>query len=209
MSAKVNLLPQVSREQARRAGARWAVAGILIVVIAVLGGVYWWLTLQVQDAEDRLAVEEQRTAELNAEVRALADFAELERRLEVSSERLQRALEQEVSFAGFLQDVALVMPADAQVENLAVNLTGEVDDLGVMGNFSVSGKSLSSHAPGVERLLLQFDRVVSFSDPFLTSSSLDDPESEDERITSFSLDGRVNQNARTQRYEQGLPEVFR
>ena len=210
MTARVNLLPEASREGARQAAARAvALVGLLVLVVA-LGGVWWWLNAQVNDAEERLATEIDRTAELRIEVEALAPFRDLEQLREGADARIGLALSGEISFAGFLQDVALATPTDAQLDSLtlALDFSGDADDY-VVGNFQMAGKSLQSHAPGVERLLLEFDKVGIIAEPFLNSSTLDDPDDPAEPVVTFSLDGFVNANALTRRYVDGVPEVVR
>jgi hypothetical protein len=113
----------------------------------------------------------------------------------------------EVSVAALLQDVAAVMPTDTQLEGLNVTLDQRPEDPArAVGVTRLSGRTLTSHAPGVERVLIQLDKIVTFEDLYLNSSVLDDQE---ERIASFSLDGSVRREARTERYADGLPESLR
>ena len=206
MTARVNLLPETTRERDRQASARVAVVVILVVVIAGLGGVYWWLTTEVANAEEELAEARQVTRELEAEEAELAAFADLERLRDLTSDRVSDTLAGEVSVAGFLQDIALVMPGDAQLDSMTATLEDFDPEITTVGTFTMSGKSLRLHAPGVERLLLEFEKAATITDPFLNTSTLDEP---DETVVSFSLDGRVTATALTDRYTQGIEEVIR
>ena len=219
MTAKVNLLPQQTRESAQATTSR-LVAGLLFLLLFVaLGGAFWWISAEVSDAENELADEQAITAGLEADQAALAEFAELETRLAQSSEVLSAAMSGEVSIAGFLQDLALVTPPDAQLDTLAASIDPFRDDeegeevVTTVGQFVVTGASTSSHAPGLERLLLDFEKIATIADPFLTQSILEDteglPEEFEDQIASFTIDGRFTLNARTDRYTDGLPEVFR
>ena len=212
MTARVNLLPQASRERSQQAAQRVVAVLALAVVVAVLGGLYWWKVTEVRDAEERLAAAEQTTAELRAEEAELEEFAALERRLQEADEVVAAAMAGEVSIAGFLQDLAMVMPNDAQLDTLSftVEPLDEDDDLNV-ATFTATGQSLRSHAPGVERLLLELEKVANFHDIFLTTSILQDIEDipGDDDITTYSLQGRLNAGAQTGRYAEGLPEEMR
>jgi hypothetical protein len=103
------------------------------------------------------------------------------------------------------------MPSDAQLETLALNVDTlqagtDPNGLASVGSFNSTGRTLTAHAPGVERFLLELDKVVSFHDIYLNSSALDDPT---ERVATFTLDGLLGADAATGRYLEGLPEELR
>jgi Tfp pilus assembly protein PilN len=207
VSVRVNLLPQATRARARAAQHRNLVGALGLLLLLALGATYYRATSQVRAAEDLLAAEQLRTAALAGEVAELAGFSELADRAEQSRTMLVTALGGEISPAGILQDLAAVVPADTQLETVNLQLQGPNElDPGAVGTLNVTGKTLTSHAPGVERVLLQLDKVVTFSDLYLNSSTLDDP---DGRTATFSLDGRIGAQAVTGRYRDGLPEELR
>jgi Tfp pilus assembly protein PilN len=212
MSVKVNLLPAEASARQAVARQRTAVAGAGLVLVAALGGAYWWAGSQVSEAESRLAVVEGETLALQGEVAALDEIADLAARRDASLELLQGTLVAEVSFAGLLQDVAAVIPSDSQLEALNVDLTPPAGDAVVgtapdtIGKLNITGKTLQAHAPGVERVLLELEKVASFRDLYVNSSALDDAE---ERVATFSVDAGVGTEALTGRYLLGLPEELR
>jgi Tfp pilus assembly protein PilN len=208
MSVRVNLLPEATRQRGRASQQRSILALAAVLLLAVLGGVYWWANDQVNQAEDVLADEEAETSRLRGEQAELVAFQDLADRRERSDALLIAAMDDEVSMAGILQDVAAVMPSDTQLETFVVTLEEpdpETGETGV-GAFNLSGRTLTSHAPGVERVLMQLDKVVSFRELYLNSSILDLP---DEDVATFSLDGQIGPEATTGRYTDGLPEELR
>ena len=207
MSVRVNLLPEATKQRDRAAQQR-AMAGLAAVaLLATLGGVHLWATAQVNSAEDQLLAEQTQTSELRGDKAELVAFEELADRHERSDEVLRMAMGKEISLAGFLQDVAAVMPTDTQLEDLNFTVSQPTDDDSTtLATFNVNGKTLTSHAPGVERVLIALDKIVSFRELHLNSSTLDDSE---ERIATFSLDGQVGPEAATGRYVEGLPEERR
>ena len=209
MSVQVNLLPEATKQRGRASQQR-AVAGLVGVALLVgLGGVYWWASSQVSQAEEELLAEQARTSALTSEKGELVAFQELADRRDSSDQILRAAMAGEVSFAGVLQDLASVMPTDTQLETLAITVVGPqapADAAAGVGTFNITGKTLTSHAPGVERVLLSLDKVVSFRGLYLNSSTLDD---QDERVATFSLDGQIGDEAATQRYANGIPEDLR
>jgi hypothetical protein len=209
MSVRVNLLPH--EQTARQAAARQrngVIAGG-VAVVALLGVVTVWQNGRVADAEDRLAAEQVVLAGLQSEVDQLAEFAELETRVEESDTRIVQALAGEASFAGILQDVAAVMPSDAQLETLAITMQppGEPGvEATSLGSLIAVGKSLNNHAPGLERLLLEFDKVSSFDDLFFSSSILEEPS---DPYPTFTVEAQLGPEVLTGRYLDGVPEELR
>ena len=207
MSVRVNLLPEATKQRDRAAQQRAMVGLAAVALLATLGGVHLWTTSQVNAAEDQLLAEQTQTSKLRGDKAELVAFEELADRHERSDEVLRLAMGNEISLAGFLQDIAAVMPTDTQLEDLNFTVRQPTDDDSTtLATFNVNGKTLASHAPGVERVLIALDKIVSFRELHLNSSTLDDPE---ERIATFSLDGQVGPEAATGRYVEGLPEERR
>lgn len=209
MSVRVNLLPSATREKDKANQQRLIAALAGVALLAVLGGVYLWATAQVRDAEDRLAEAQEQTAMLRSEQADLNTFQTLAQRRDEADTRIATVLSDEVSLAGLLQDVAFVMPDDAQIDTLTITLTGQPlpdDPSQAFGSFTMQGQSLASHAPGVERIMLGLDKIASLQDPYLNSSTLEDPQLP---IAIYSVDGLIGPTAATDRYVDGLPEELR
>lgn len=208
MSVKVNLLPQ--EQTARQAVARQrngVIAGG-VAVLAVLGAVTVWQNGNVADAEDRLADEQAVLAALQAEVNELNEFADLEGRVNETDTLIAQALAGEASFAGILQDIAAVMPSDAQLESLTITMNEPAPgtEATSLGSMVAVGKSLNDHAPGLERLLLELDKVSAFHDLFFTSSVLEEP---DDPYPTFTVEAQLGPEILTGRYFDGVPEDLR
>lgn len=209
MSVKVNLLPQ--EQSARQAAARQrngVIAGG-VAVLAVLGAITVWQNGRVADAEDRLAAEQAVLASLQSEVDQLVEFSDLERRVSESDTQIAQALAGEASFAGILQDIASVMPSDAQLETLTITVDPTSEDGTTptsLGSLVAVGKSLNDHAPGLERLLLELDKVAAFHDLFFTSSVLEEPT---DPYPTFTVEAQLGPEILTGRYLDGVPEDLR
>jgi len=204
MSVRVNLLPEATRARGRASHQRTVALAAAAGFLVLLGGVYGWAAGQVSAAEEELAVEQARTSELRSQRAELIAFQDLADRRDRAEARLIAALAGEVSAAGILQDLAAVVPSDTQLESLAITIGGGQGAF--VGSFSLTGRTLTSHAPGVERVLMSLDKIASFRELYLNSSRLDD---DDERIATFSLDGQLDRSVTTGRYADGLPEVLR
>lgn len=210
MSVRVNLLPQETSAKQAAARQRNGLIGAGAVVILALGATSVWQSGRVSDAEDRLAEEQAVLVALQADQQQLSEFADLESRIGESDTLIAEALATEVSFAGVMQDVASVMPSDAQLESLTVTVNTAAPVPGVettsYGTMVAVGRSLNNHAPGLERLLLELDKVVAFHDLFFTSSVLEEPT---EPYPTFTIESQLGPEVLTGRYFDGVPEGLR
>lgn len=211
MSVRVNLLPQLTRARDRAVQRRNGMIAAGTLLLVGLGVLHFSGASGVNTAREELASAQQVTTQLSGEVAELVAFSELADRQQETQLALQTALGDEVSVAGVFQDFALVMPSDAQFETLTIQLGVDEEPIdGVapsrMGTFTATGRTLAAHAPGVERILIEMDKVANFQDLYLTSSALDDP---DDRTVTFTFDGELGQAARTERYGNGLPRGIR
>lgn len=207
---RVNLIPREVEER-NRARQQWTLAGIAgLVLVVLLVGAYLFQLGRVSDAEDRLAEERAVVNELEAELTTLEEFRALEDRLQVSCEFLQVALADEVTMAGALQDLAAVTPTNTEIDTLQLTLEPEATPpLGAVrvpiGSLLATGLTLDSHAPGLERLLLELGKVAAFDNVYFTEATLD----ETTGAVSFSLDVDLGPELRTLRYVDCLPEELR
>lgn len=209
MSARVNLLPHEVADKNRAARQRTAAAGAGAGLLVLLAAAYLFQANRVGNAREELAEQEAEVARLQAELADLQEFEALAARREAGAQLLAAALGDEVSFAGVLQDLAAVYPAGAQLESLSVSLTEtEEVPLGALrpalGVATASGATLQGHAPGLERILLELDKVAAFSNVFFSNST----RGEDD-VSAFSLEFDLGPEALTLRYADGLPEELR
>lgn len=206
MSVRVNLLPEEITERNRATQQRLIAGAAALVLVLVLGGGLLWQMRQLSNAEDELAEAQRLLAVARAEEAELAPFADIGRRVDEAEGRLATALATEVSLAGVLQDVAAVTPPDTGLTTLNLTLAqptapGSVRSVGVV---NLSGQVTSGIAPGVERVLLAYEKVGVFDVPFFNSTTVDP-----DGVATFSLDVSLLPSARTARYADGLPEELR
>jgi Tfp pilus assembly protein PilN len=210
MSVRVNLLPQEALQ--RHAAARQKVLAGLggAVLVLALGATIFWQDGRIDAAETQLAEERAVLASLQGEVLRLDEFSSLAVHAEATNGRIRDALAGEVSMAGILQDVAAVMPSDAEFETLTLVVApaeaGPGETVPTIGTLTATGRSATAHAPGGERLLLEFDKVAAFHEPFLTNSTLEVVE---DPYTVFGLEAQLGPEVLTGRYADGIPEVLR
>jgi hypothetical protein len=101
------------------------------------------------------------------------------------------------------------MPSDTEFETLTLAVSpteaGPGGTVPSVGTLMATGRGANAHA-GMEHLLLQFDKVAAFHDPFLTNSALEEVE---DPYTAFSLEAQLGPEVLTGRYAAGTPEELR
>lgn len=214
MSVRVNLLPQEAADRQRASRANALMAGGFLLLILLVAGTWFFMNARVDDVEAELATEEQALQQLQAELAELDEYATLQERVDTAEEDLAVLLGSEVSLAGLLQDVAAVMPTDIELQSLdvAVNLASAPtlgDQRPPIGLATLGGRTLRGHAPGVERLLLELDKLGGLDDLFMTNSTLEENELVDGDVAAFTVEADLGPELFTGRYATGLPEVLR
>jgi Tfp pilus assembly protein PilN len=218
MSVRVNLLPQATKDRERVVRQRGVALTALLGLVALLGMAYWFQVSRVNEREAVLAAELETVTGLQGEVEELNEFEQLQTRRDRADGIVSAAMGDEVSFAAALQDMAAVTPSSTWLESLGISLQEEPTvplgaDRTIIGRVTAAGLESQSHAPGLERLLLELDKVVSFDNIFFTDSTIVGDEREfvggDGDESTFSLEMDLGLEARTGRYVEGVPEVLR
>ena len=202
MTARVNLLPGTVRESDAASRQRIYAGVIVLLVIVALVAATFLQRGVLNDAEDELADAEAELAAARQEVAELAIYEDLEQRLLATDDLFTSVLGGEASLAAILQDLALVTPSEGAFTSMQV--TFDHDDPLNVGIFSGNAEVESSHAPGVERFLLQLERAAGFRNVYPGGSTIDEDD-----IADFPVTVNLGPEYRTERYEDGLPEVLR
>jgi hypothetical protein len=207
--ACVNLLPpeHAQRKRAQRT-TRLSVIG-LAAWLAVLGGVHYYKTGEVESARLDRDVAQAEVDALEIRLAELEPYRQLAEALESRNTLLAYAMEEEVSWAQVLNDVSLTFPADSSLLTLTVTseqpeiAEGDVDRGPSIAAVGWTGYTTKRYAPGVETTLVDFSEVSNFFDTFLASADKGDIDGTE--VTNFNGSVQLSDEAYTHRYEDGLP----
>lgn len=219
MRPRVNLLPREAeqREALRRAWGALAAAGL--VLLLVIGAIYFVQVSRVRAANTALERAQADRDRLQQQVRGLQEYADLEGRRNASVDLLKKAMANDVTLAGVLQDFAAVIPNEAALTALTVTVGtpqspggtaaapagGAAQAAGpAFGKITGSGETLRGHAPGVERFLLEMEKVAAFFNVYLSTSTIDP-----QGVAVFSFEAELGPEIFTRRYADGLPKELR
>jgi Tfp pilus assembly protein PilN len=182
----------------------------VVAFVALLGTLYTMKLGEIAEAEEAREQVRAEIAQLEAQIAELEQFRRLAEELEARNDLLAHAMEPEVSFARVLNDLSLAFPSSASLRTLGATLNdeGTTPPTGVAEPPAVTltfdGYSVERFAPGVETVMVDFDKVPTFFSTFLATASLE--EIEETEVTGFNGSVQLNEDARTRRYAHGLPE---
>jgi hypothetical protein len=114
----------------------------------------------------------------------------------------------EISYARVLNDLALSFPASSSMRELTVGVQAPVEGQVTFGDavaaLTYDGYSTERYAPGVEAILVEFDKVRSFFSSYIGTAAVEEIGSTE--VTGFRGTVQLGDEALTRRYENGLPE---
>ncbi len=214
MSIVVNLLPrEVAVRRLERRTTMLTTAFVLVFAVA-LAGLYILKLGEIADAEAERDIVQGQVSQLEAEVASLEQYRLLADELEARNAVLAAAMSGEVSHARILNDLSLAFPSTASLRSLQIASIGSdpaaagaedgIDFGDEVARLSYQGYSTERFAPGVEAVLIEFDKVRSFFNTFVDSAAVESIG--DTEVTAFSGTVGLDDEAYTRRYADGLPE---
>ncbi|MGH2590011.1 MAG: PilN domain-containing protein [Actinomycetota bacterium] len=117
--SRVNLLPGELRQRAATRRLTSIVVAAGLGIIALIGLFYFTQTQRLADAQDDLAVQEERNAGLRTQIQELQSFADLQAELAAKQGLVAGLFVNEVSWSSALLDVSRVIPDASFLTNLA------------------------------------------------------------------------------------------
>lgn len=202
----INLMPRAAGRSPRRGGRGGLVASILVVALFAGGlayGVYYW-DQQVAAARDDLQAQLTVNRALEDQVLGLADASELRSSYEERAAGVRDALESDVDWGRFLNDLARFVPNGIDVTTFS-GIAGTTSIEGALGtvSFSGSGSDFPDVAEWLRTLASEdFDGVTG---PWVSQAARGS--TEEGEFVDFTSTAVLTPNARSGRLAQLLPEV--
>jgi Tfp pilus assembly protein PilN len=169
--SQVNLLPPdvLQSLKYRRLTLAIAIAGA-VALVAVFG-FYLLQTGRLAGVNDDIENQSATNASIQASIAEKQRFADLQAEAQAQQQKLAAAFAGEVSFSALLMDVSRVIPSEAFLDNLAVQLTaGEVTaeeptPTGLVGAITASGQAVSIDT--LSDFLLRLEQVKGWVNPWM------------------------------------------
>ncbi len=174
LDVPVNLLPQeVKSEQRVRRAFGIAVAGALALVV-ILGTVTVAQRVQISSAKDTLASEQAKAAQLRTQVNSLREFELLQTAITQNRQLLGNALDGDIAWSRFLDDLDTNMPVDAWLSGLTVSGKPGVTALGQPSLGTVQYTGFVTSMPALAGWLDKMSEIKGLRFVYLSNGSKDD-----------------------------------
>lgn len=208
---RVNLLPPEIGQQRRFRRTQSYLAGGLLATVGIVAGMYALAAGEVNRAEETLAAEQAKAAELQVEVDTFADVPRTYALVDAKVAQVELAMGQEVRWSQYLNGLSLTLPEAVWVEQVTMSQTvdqaagapvasaeGPYSDPG-LGQVVFTGKARTHNdvATWLEALATQ----KGYTQPYFTSSAL--TEIGDKAAVEYSAQVTVTPEALSGRYTKG------
>lgn len=203
--SRVNLLPGELRQRAANRRLTSIVVASGLGVIALIGLFYFTQTQRLADAQDDLALQEERNAGLRTQIQELQSFADLQAELAAKQDLVAGLFVNEVSWSSALLDVSRVIP-DA---SFLTNLTGQVQSVATEADPAVPAvgsligtitfQGVARETETIATWLVRLEQVEGWVNAWVTNAQESAPFS---RIYTFSSGLDLTIEAATERAQE-------
>jgi Tfp pilus assembly protein PilN len=169
--SQVNLLPPEILQRQTRQRLTYLVAGGGAAVIVLILGFYVMQVGRLSGVHDDIARQQRSNAAIQAQIGQLQQFAKLQQQAQEKEHLLDSAFADEASFSSILEDVSRVIPSDAYLTNLTVQITppqpGTAATTPFVGSITAAGQSASVQT--LSSWLTRLESVRGWENPWVTS----------------------------------------
>jgi Tfp pilus assembly protein PilN len=173
--SQVNLLPPdiLQAQRYRRITSVVVLAGLLALVLVF--GFYLLKSNELGGVNDDIEAQNATNASIQASIADKQRFAELQASAQAQQELLSSAFEGEVSFSALLMDFSRVIPSDAYVDTLTLQIAELAAEdpaaagaqAGLVGSITGGGKAVSIDSLSV--FLTRLEQVQGWVNPWMTT----------------------------------------
>ncbi len=174
--SQVNLLPPdiLQAQRYRRITSGVILAGLLALVLVF--AFYLLKSNELSGVNEDIEAQNATNASIQASIAEKQRFADLQARAQASQELLSSAFEGEVSFSELLMDFSRVIPSDAYVDTLTLQIAEAAaaeegaatgTEAGLVGSITGGGKAVSIDTLSV--FLTRLEQVRGWVNPWMTT----------------------------------------
>jgi Tfp pilus assembly protein PilN len=178
--SQVNLLPPeiLEAQKWRRLTAAVFVAGAVVAVLLI--GFYLLQTNTLSGVRAEIDARNADNESISTQIADKQKFADLQAEAQVQEGKLALAYQGEVSFSALLMDTSRVVPSDAFLDSLSLQITDATavaatdptaTATGLVGTITGSGKAVSIDTLSV--FLTRLESVKGWVNPFINTIGLD------------------------------------
>jgi hypothetical protein len=174
--SQVNLLPPEILELQIWQRRKLAVIVVGAVVAALLIGYWLYLGTQLSSVDSDIEAQNQTNESVRTSIEQKQKFADLQTEAQAKEGLLATAYQGEVSFSSLLMDFSRVIPADAFVDSLTLQVqdpttgeaaAGEATSSELVGSITGSGQAVS--VDSLATFLTRLESVKGWVNPFIST----------------------------------------
>jgi Tfp pilus assembly protein PilN len=209
--SQVNLLPPEVLQgiQTRRTTVLVIAAGC--VVLALIFVFYVVQAAALSGVREDIEAQEATNASIAQEIQSLQRFEELQVQAQRQQQLLRAAFANEVSFSGLLMDLSRVIPSDAYLLSLGVELgaaaptEGDQTETGAPAGFvgTLAANGQASSIESVSAWLTRLEQIEGWANPWVTSVA---STGEGTPGVTFSTGVDLTSDVVTERGRGGIPD---
>jgi len=211
--SQVNLLPPdiLQAQRYRRLTSIVAVVGLVMLLLVF--GFYMLKNRELGDVRDRTEAQNATNASVQADIADKQKFADLQARAQAKQALLSSAYSGEVSFSALLMDFSRVIPSDAYVDSLTLQVstpvegataegaTAEATAAGLVGTITGTGQAVSIDTLSI--FLTRLEQVKGWVNPWMSTVSRND----DVNGYDYSMSTDLTGDVVTERGKEGVLDV--
>jgi Tfp pilus assembly protein PilN len=203
--SQVNLLPpELRQRQAIRRNTSFVIV-VTLLVLALIGLFYLFQVLRLSQTQSDLADQQDRNAQLQSQIDALSQFADLQAELAAKEQLLSVIFVNEVSWSKALLDVSMVIPDASYLTDLTGQITaavageavpqpsGSTPETTLIGNMSFAG--VANQTETIATWITRLEEVQGWVNAWVSNAQEHAPSS---RIYTFSNGLDLTQEAATE-----------
>jgi Tfp pilus assembly protein PilN len=205
---QVNLLPPEIRQRQRSRQTALLVIGAGGIVLALIFAMYVIQIGKENGVNEDIAAQQQRNAQLEAQIADLQRFEDLQTRAQAKQALLDGAFADEVSFSGLLMDVSRVVSTNQYLTNLNVQLTAAAPGTDTTGGTTpstfVGNITADGQTDTIETLatwLTRLGMVKGWVNPWVTT--IDKSTTDGVVVVSFTSGSDLTEDVVTERGRGG------
>lgn len=178
MARRINLVPPSERSRTTTDVGMLALLAVFVLVVFALGLGYYVLNGRLDSKQQELADIQQQVSQLETQVAALDQFAQLSAQRQRAETNVQQIYAGRTLVASVLDELSLVIPDDAWFQSLALQTSDPVDKAATAGarasvaqgqnTLTIEGNTYSFE--GVAQVLVRLRLIPSLTDVSLVSA---------------------------------------
>jgi Tfp pilus assembly protein PilN len=173
--SQVNLLPPdiLQAQRYRRTTSLVILGGIVLLVL--IFGFYLLQANRLGGVNDEIAAQNANNASIQASIAEKQKFADLQARAQAKQQLLASAYAGETSFSALLMDFSRVIPSDAFVESLALQVSEPTTEPaeGVVASLigTITGSGTAKTVDSLSVFLTRLEQVKGWVNPWMSTVS--------------------------------------